>query len=193
MEGGHALADIVFGRVNPSGRLPFSMPRRPEDLPFFDRDALAIRYDLWHGYTKLEREAIEPAYPFGFGLGYSSFEFEDLRVRLDAKEETLRVEISVVNRGKRPGDAVVQVYAGPKRRTLEHPARRLCAFGRVALEAGEERRTNLEVKLRDLAYYDVEARCWRLEGDQNIFVGASSAAADLLVENISPAPTTWPV
>ena len=81
MEGGAALADVVFGRVNPSGHLPFSIPTRAEDLPFFDRQATSITYDLWHGYTRFEREGLEPAFEFGFGLGYSRFEFSAASAR----------------------------------------------------------------------------------------------------------------
>jgi beta-glucosidase len=64
-EGGHGLADVLLGHVNPSGKLPFTVPRSLDDLPFFDKDATAITYDLWHGYRKLERDGAEPAFPFG--------------------------------------------------------------------------------------------------------------------------------
>ena len=76
MEGGHALADVLLGRVNPSGRLPCAFPARAEDLPFFDRDATAITYDRWHGYRKLEREGVAAAFPFGFGLSYTSLHLQ---------------------------------------------------------------------------------------------------------------------
>ena len=193
MEGGHALADIVFGRVSPSGRLPFSMPSRPEDLPFFDREAFSIRYDLWHGYTWMEHEKIEPAYPFGFGLTYSKIHFEDLRVEAAASDEALEVSVDITNAGTRRCDAVAQVYAGPEKRTPDHPIKRLCAFARVTLEPGQTRRAQLEVQLRDLAYYDVESRCWRLEGAQRIFAGGSSASPDLLETSISRPALSWSV
>ena len=191
MQGGHALADVVFGRVNPSGRLPFSMPKSAQDLPFFNRDAFTIHYDLWHGYTKLDHEGIEPAYPFGFGLSYTDIVFERSRVELDQGTRSVRVEVSVRNTGMREGTAVVQVYAGPDPVSADHPVKRLCGFTRVPLASGETRRVALEVALRDLAFYDVAARCWRLEGDQRIFVGSSSAEVDLLVETVSLSPKTW--
>ena len=78
MEGGHALADVLLGRVNPSGKLSFVIPKRAEDLPFFDRDATEIEYDLWHGYRKLERDGHTPAFPFGFGLSYTSYRYANL-------------------------------------------------------------------------------------------------------------------
>jgi beta-glucosidase len=70
-EGGHAFADVLLGRVNPSGKLPFVVPRGAGDLPFFDMDATSITYDLWHPHRKLERDGPTPEYPFGFGLGYT--------------------------------------------------------------------------------------------------------------------------
>ncbi len=83
MEGGHALADILFGRVNPSGRLPCTFPVSPDDLPVFDRDATAITYDLWHGYRKLDRDGTAAAFPFGFGLSYTRFNYADLRLEAE--------------------------------------------------------------------------------------------------------------
>ena len=80
MEGGHAFADILLGKVNPSGRLPCVFAAKPEDLPYFDMNAKAITYDLWHGYRKLERDGNAPAFPFGFGLSYTTFEFKNLRL-----------------------------------------------------------------------------------------------------------------
>ncbi len=64
-EGGHSFADVLLGHVNPSGKLPYVVPKRAEDLPFFDKDATQITYDLWHGYRKLERDKATPAFPFG--------------------------------------------------------------------------------------------------------------------------------
>src|SRR5690242_8039869 len=80
MEGGHALADVLLGRVGPSGKLPCTFPRRAEDLPFFDRGARAITYDLWHGYRKLERDGADAAFPFGFGLSYTTFRLGGLHI-----------------------------------------------------------------------------------------------------------------
>ena len=75
MEGGHALADVLLGKVKPVGKLPCTFAKRAEDLPFYDKDATAITYDLWHGYRKLERDGVEPAFPFGFGLSYTTFAY----------------------------------------------------------------------------------------------------------------------
>jgi beta-glucosidase len=193
MEGGHALADIVFGGVNPSGRLPFSMPRHPEDLPFFDRDAFSITYDLWHGYTKLERDGTDPAFPFGFGLAYTEFGYANPEVAVERAGEALRVWADVSNQGMREGTTVLQIYAGPNPPCTEHPAKRLCGFTRVRLEPGEARRVAIEVPLRNLAFYDAAAGCWRVEAGQSIFVGGSSANEDLVVVEVDIEPREWPV
>ena len=101
MEGGHALADVLTGATNPSGRLPCTFPARAEDLPFFDRNATKITYDLWHGYRKLERDGATPAFPFGFGLSYTTFDYAGLklaRTELDASG-TLEATVEVTNAG----------------------------------------------------------------------------------------------
>ena len=99
MAGGHALADVLFGRVNPSGHLPFTIPRRVEDLPFFDLDAKAITYDRWHGYTKLEHDEVTPAWPFGFGLSYTRFEIAVPLIGVDDATRRMRVDVDVTNTG----------------------------------------------------------------------------------------------
>lgn len=176
MAGGTALADVLLGRVNPSGHLPFSIPAAASDLPFFDRDAEAIRYDLWHGYTKLERDGIRPAFPFGMGLSYTPFGFANPTARL-AGDDVVCVEFDVSNEGAREGTAVAQVYAGRETPAPDHPHKRLCGFQRVVLTAGETRRVSIDVLLKDLAYFDVDARCWRLEREPwRMAVGGSSAS-----------------
>ena len=194
MQGGAALANILLGRVNPSGRLPFTIPVRAEDLPFFDREAREIPYDLWHGYTRLEHAGTAPAYPFGFGLGYSEFAYSQPSVRFDAALESLRVDVQVRNTGARPGETVVQVYAGLERQDPQQPRKRLCGFDRVALEAGASARVSLTVALRELASFDVEARYWRVPGEAwRIWAGSSSDASDLKSATLPLPETRWSV
>jgi beta-glucosidase len=191
MEGGRALADVLLGAVNPSGRLPFHVPKRAEDLPFFDRDAREIEYDSWHGLARFDRDGVTPAFPFGFGLSYSRFEFAHPDAALEGDAE-LRVEVDVANRGAREGALVVQVYAGPVDAPADTPPRRLCAFARETRVAGEARRVTLTIRLRDLADFDETARCWRLRaGDWRIQVGGSSAPADLLETRVSLPERSW--
>lgn len=108
MEGGHGLADVLLGRVDASGRLPFSVPTDEAHLPAFDATATAVTYDRWHGWWHLEREGHRPAYPFGFGLSYTTFELGPATVTASAGE--IRVTTTVRNTGARRGSDVVGLY-----------------------------------------------------------------------------------
>ena len=179
MEGGTALARVLLGEVAPSGRLPFTVPRRAEDLPHFDRDADSIRYDLWHGYTKLERDGTEPAWAFGFGLSYTRFALAAPEVEVDAESDRLRVRVEVTNEGERAADTVVQVYAGFAEPDPAHPRKRLCGFARASLSPGETEPVTIAVPLRDLAWFDTDAGEWTLgEAAWRVFVGQSSAIGE---------------
>ena len=114
MEGGHALADVVTGAHNPSGRLPFSVPTAAEHLPFFDRDATTITYDRFHGQRLLDKLGVRAAFPHGFGLSYTTFELRHVELAgRDSGGATLRVEVA--NTGPRDGIHVVQVYGSASR------------------------------------------------------------------------------
>ena len=181
-EGGRALARILFGEANPSGKLPFTVPVDPQDLPFFDRDADEIEYDYCHGYTLFDRTGARPAYPFGFGLSFTSFSYGALRlseaeVRVDGE---VTASIDVTNAGSRPGAEVVQLYVGYVGSAVERHVKDLKGFARVYLEPGETQTVRIPVPVRSLAYYDVESRRWVVEPIvYKVFVGPSSAPADL--------------
>ena len=165
MEGGHALADMLTGAVNPSGKLPITFPARAEDLPYFDRHATKITYDLWHGYRKLERDGAAPAFPFGFGLSYTTFDYSGLklaRTEVDASG-ALEATIKITNAGAVPGEEVVQLYVGTEGSRVERPRKELKAFARVALEPGETRTVRLSVSAADLAYFDAATSGWVVE------------------------------
>lgn len=164
MEGGHAFADILLGKVNPSGKLPCVFAVRPEDLPDYDMNAKAITYDLWHGYRKLERDGATPAFPFGFGLSYTTFEFAHLRlsdVSLGAAD-TLTASLEVTNHGPVAGDTVVQIYVAVPNSRVERAPKELKAFRRVGLKAGETKTVQVDIAVKDLAYYDEQAG-WMVE------------------------------
>jgi beta-glucosidase len=176
MEGGRALADVLTGAVNPSGRLPCSFAARPEDLPFYDRDATAIVYDLWHGYRKLDRDGAEPAFPFGFGLSYTTFALRDLRLgRAElVADDTLTATVTVANTGDVAGDDVVQLYVETRGSAVERAPRELKAFARVTLAPGETKDVQLDVPVADLAYYDPAAG-WAVEPIEYVAVAARHA------------------
>jgi beta-glucosidase len=164
MEGGHAFADILLGKVNPSGKLPCVFAARPEDLPDYDMNAKAITYDLWHGYRKLERDGAAPAFPFGFGLSYTTFEFANLRLSAASlgSDDTLTAILDVTNSGPVAGDTVVQAYVSVPASRVERAPKELKAFQRVGLKAGETKTVQLDVPVKEFAYYDEQAG-WTVE------------------------------
>ena len=166
-EGGHALADILLGKVNPSGRLPCTFAASAGHLPYFDRDATAITYDLWHGYRKLLRDGNEPAFPFGFGLSYTHFAHADLELAADtlAPDDTLEATVNVTNTGRVAGDDVVQLYIAIHGSAVERAPRELKAFARVHLAPGETRQVRLTVPVAELAWFD-EGRGWVIESTE---------------------------
>ena len=180
MEGGHALADVLLGRVDATGRLPFSVPTDADHLPPFERDAEVATYDGWHGYWRLARDRHAPAFPFGFGLSYTSWEIGPTTV--DDDGSTLTVTAQLINTGNRAGADVVQVYAGRKADTTR-PARRLVAFRRVELDPGQRADVTLEVPWDRLRVWDGG---WKLApGTYTVEVGRHSAdvlSVDLTVD-----------
>jgi beta-glucosidase len=179
MEGGTALARLLFGEVSPSGKLPFTVARSPDDYPFFDKDADSIEYGPYHGYTLLEREDIEPRFAFGHGLSYARFGYRALSVRRAA--QAIELSVAVRNDGSVAATEVVQAYVGFPGRDAERPRKLLRAFARVELAPGETRVVRLSIPLDDLRWYDPHTRGWRLEaGDHVVSVGGSSRDAELL-------------
>jgi beta-glucosidase len=177
MEGGHALANILLGRVNPSGKLPLVIPHRAEDLPWFDKHATEIEYDLWHGYRKLERDGSTPAFPFGFGLSYTSYRYANLTLDQNqvGPSETLRVSLDVSNTGARAGEEVVQLYVSAIGSAVERAPKELRAFTRVALQPGETKIVQLSLPISRLAYYDeIQASLVVEPIEYELFVGAHS-------------------
>ncbi|MEU6426843.1 glycoside hydrolase family 3 C-terminal domain-containing protein [Microbispora sp. NPDC046973] len=186
--GGSAVADLLFGVVNPSGRLAESIPVRLKDTPSylnFPGEAGHVRYGegVMVGYRYYETVELPVRYPFGHGLSYTTFAIDDLRVARTGGD-TATVTVRVTNTGDRPGKHVVQVYvatvAGPVRR----PARELRAFTKVALAPGESRTVALPLDRRAFAYYDVPLGRWVVPaGDYTIQIGenASSVVAEATI------------
>jgi beta-glucosidase len=173
MEGGHAFADILLGKVNPSGKLPCVFAARAEDLPDYDMNAKAITYDLWHGYRKLERDGAEPAFPFGFGLSYTTFRIANLHLEKASLEQNdaLAAMVEVSNTGSVAGDTVVQCYVAVPSSKVERAPKELKAFQRITLQPGETKTMRLEIPAADLAYYDEQAG-WTVETGQYTLIAA---------------------
>ena len=183
MEGGHALADILFGKVNPSARLPCSFPRSESQLPPFDNRAKALEYGYFHGYRLMDKEGHKPAFPFGFGLSYTTFAFNDLRIDKEevGSKGTLRIHVDVTNTGHVAGEEVVQIYVGCESPSVPRPLKELKGFSKVHLDPGQTRRVDFSIGVRQLAYYDTKSKSWIVElGNYRVHVGPSSRREDLL-------------
>ncbi|MBC7505821.1 MAG: glycoside hydrolase family 3 C-terminal domain-containing protein [Sandarakinorhabdus sp.] len=175
MEGGTALARLLFGDVSPSGRLPFTVASDPADYPDFDRDADAINYGYLHGYTLFDAQQREPRYPFGHGLSYTRFGYRALKVR--RLPNYIMVSVAVTNSGGVAGCEVVQCYVGFPGAVRPRPHRSLKAFVRADLAPGETRIVEMRIPIEALRYRDAATHTWALEpGQYKISVGSSSRA-----------------
>ncbi len=176
MEGGHALADVLTGVKNPSGRLPFSIPTSTEHLPSFDRHATAITYDRFHGQRLLDKLGVAPAYPHGFGLSYTTFTINDVKVS-EVAEGGASVKATVTNTGKRDGHHVVQVYG--RRASGPHAGELwLTGFAVVKVPAGKTVPVEVEVSFTPLALWDKKARKRILPEASNVVLEVGSFAHD---------------
>ncbi|MGY1840585.1 MULTISPECIES: glycoside hydrolase family 3 C-terminal domain-containing protein [unclassified Modestobacter] len=180
--GGTAVADLLFGRVNPSGRLAETIPLRLEDSSAhlnFPGEFGVVRYGegVFVGYRGYDASAQQVSYPFGHGLSYTTFGWSDLAVTVHGAdaEHPVTVAVTVTNTGDRPGKEVVQVYVGDPVSQVVRPVRELKAFTKVDLAPGASQRVELALTRRDLSYWHPVLRDWVLEGGEfDIAVGASS-------------------
>ena len=172
MEGGTALAKLLFGEVSPSGKLPFTVAKSADDYPFFDKDADSITYDLWHGYTLLDRDGKTPRYAFGLGLSYAEFGYGALDMQVSGDQ--IRVQVSVTNSGPVAADEVVQVYVSFPGLEAERQPKLLKGFQRVRVEAGATVAVHIAIPLETLKWRDPVTHGWRLEpGEYGVHVGGS--------------------
>lgn len=173
MEGGHALADLLLGAANPSGRLPFAVPAAESDLPLFDLEASEFTYDALHGQWLLDRRSVRAQYPFGFGLTYTHF--DHVGVAAELGEESVEVRATTFNAGVRDGADVVQVYVTPPDPGSDRARRRLGGFARVEVGAGEAAEVTVVISLRSIAWRDVNTHSWYLPAGAYRFEVAHNA------------------
>lgn len=185
-ESGHAIADVLAGDVNPSGKLPVSFYERLEDCgahsfgtQAYPGDGKDVEYleDILVGYRWLDAKGIQAKYPFGYGLSYSTFQIG--KAGLDKKQyaetETIRITVPVTNCGPVSGKEVVQVYVGKKHSDLLRAPKELKAFEKVYLRSGESSEVSLDIPVERLAYWDESTSQWRIEkGVYQLYVGNSS-------------------
>lgn len=174
---GRALADVLFGDVNPAGRLTMTWPKSVEQLPAM------LDYDIRHGRTYMYLKE-EPLYPFGYGLSYSTFNYHGLRLdqALMPADGVVTVSVDVTNTSDRAGDEVVQLYVTHLNSQVERPRQELKGFSRIHLEPGEIRTVTLPLCGADLAYWSSTEQRWIVESDTiEIRIGPSSAKVELSV------------
>jgi beta-glucosidase len=181
MEGGTALAEIIFGMINPSGKLPVSFPKKLEDVPAhklgtYPHDQSKNLYyfdDIYVGYRYYDSYNVEPAFPFGFGLSYTSFKYENLKLQRDGKK--LKLSFTITNQGRRDGADVAQVYIHQDSPSLPRPEKELKAFEKVFLKAGAQKQVSIQLDETAFSYFDNRVNQWVMEpGVYNIMVGNSS-------------------
>jgi beta-glucosidase len=172
-EGGHAIANVLFGVVNPSGRLPVSFPTSMDQLMPWDVTALSVDHDLLHGYRYLDHHGYEPSFEFGFGLSYTTFALSALEMKRNGAGFVISVQVT--NTGARAGAVVAQLYVGAAESRVIRVKNELKGFGRVPLAVNEAAVLEFELCDADLRYFDADADDWRLESCIYRFsVGTSS-------------------
>jgi len=175
--GGHAVADLLFGDANPSGKLPMTFPTSLAQLPPFDNQSLEVTYGYFHGYRYVDHNGEMPQFPFGFGLSYTTFSIDNLRASQTQASagDVVRFSVDVRNTGSVAGAEVVQLYVSYPNSAVERAERELKGFAKVALEPGETQTVEISVPVNDLAYYDTTESGWALEGlAYEMHIGTSS-------------------
>lgn len=179
---GGAIADLLFGDANPSGKLAETFPKKLSDNPSYlnfpgEGDRVEYREGIFVGYRYYDKKNIEPLFPFGYGLSYTTFEYSDLNISkkeiLDT--ETVTVSVKVKNTGDMAGKEVVQLYVRDVESSVIRPEKELKGFEKLELKAGEEKTVTFELDKRAFAYYNVDIKDWYVEtGEFEILIGKSS-------------------
>jgi beta-glucosidase len=181
-EGGNALAEIIFGDVNPSGKLPLTFLKRWEDSPVFktypgSRDVANYDEGIYVGYRHFDKYGIEPLFPFGFGLSYTTFEYSNISVDKKTMHpgDQLLASVTIRNSGKTEGEEVAQLYISDLKSSVDREVKALKGFKRVHLKPGESVRVSFKIGKADLSYYDEKSKSFVAgPGMFEVLVGSSS-------------------
>ncbi|SHH18315.1 glycoside hydrolase family 3 C-terminal domain-containing protein [Flavobacterium johnsoniae] len=182
-EGGNALADVLLGKINPSGKLPWTMPKKLIDSPAHATNSFpgdkAVNYaeGILVGYRWFDTKNVAPLYPFGFGLSYTTFTIENAKADKAeyALNETISVSVDVKNTGKVDGKEVVQLYTSKSDSKITRAAKELKGFKKVLVKSGDSNTVMIEVPVKELAYYDATVKKWIVEpGKYTLKIGNSS-------------------
>jgi beta-glucosidase len=202
MEGGSALADILFGDITPSGKLPLTFPKKLSDSPAHASERTfpgifieshepdpnhpnhkwkdrKVYYEegIYIGYRHFDTKKVEPLFPFGFGLSYTTFKLENLKMnkKTITMDDKLVATLDITNTGKRNGAEVVQLYIQDVQCSLERPIKELKGFQKVALKPGEKKTISLDITNKDLQFYNDKSHQWMAEkGKFRLLIGTSS-------------------
>jgi len=189
MEGGYAMAEVLFGDINPSGKLPVTYPKKLEDSPahsigeFPGNTSVEYKEGIFVGYRHFDKEKIEPLFCFGHGLSYTTFEYSDLKVATNGSGEQIKVNVSfyLKNTGEIDGAEVAEVYLSDLVSSLPRPIKELKAFKKIKLKAGESKKVEIEMDKTSLAFYSDIEKLWIYEaGMFEVLVGSSSRDIRLL-------------
>ncbi|HZY37861.1 MAG TPA: glycoside hydrolase family 3 C-terminal domain-containing protein [Mucilaginibacter sp.] len=183
-ENGNALADVLLGKINPSGKLPFTFPASLKDSPAIALDAYPgkdlheeYKEGILVGYRWFDTKKIAPLYCFGYGLSYTTFKYSGLTIgkKMFKPTETITVTLKVSNTGKYAGKETVQLYIGKTDARIQRAEKELKAFKKISVPVGKTAAVTFTIPIKDLAYYDVDTHKWRVEsGEYKLMAGASS-------------------
>lgn len=183
-QAGNSIADVLFGAVNPSGKLPFTFPVRIEDSPAHALGAYTCGKDVHYkesiyvGYRWFDTKGIRPLFAFGHGLSYTEFEYGEVNVSSKVSANgVLKASVKVKNIGSRDGKEIVQLYVGEENPLLERPTKELKAFEKVSLAPGETKTVKFEIPVSDLAYFNADTHSWVLDSGHK-FTAYFAAASD---------------
>ncbi|QPC84576.1 glycoside hydrolase family 3 C-terminal domain-containing protein [Phototrophicus methaneseepsis] len=173
-EGGPAVADVLFGDVNPSGKLPVTFPQAVGQVPIFYGHRPSGGRSMWK--VNYVETSSKPLYPFGYGLSYTTFAYDNLRIQAEdaTAQGSVRVQVDVTNTGDRTGDEIVQLYTHTTRASVTRPIKELKGFKRVTLQPGETRTVTFEIAVKQFAYYGMDMRYVVTPGEVEVMVGASA-------------------
>jgi beta-glucosidase len=184
MEAGRAIANIIFGDINPSGKLPITFPKKLSDSPahaskrtFPGNDKVYYDEGIFVGYRHFDAKKIEPLFPFGYGLSYTTFIYENLKINKSkvSGNEKIIVTVDIKNSGKREGAEVIQLYIQDVQSSIIRPPKELKAIKKISLKPGEKSTIKFELNREAFSFYDEKSKSWITEnGEFNLMIGSSS-------------------
>jgi beta-glucosidase len=190
--GAGGIADVLFGKVNPSGKLAETFPMRLEDTPAFfnfpgEQGDVLYGERIFVGYRYYDERKIKPLFPFGYGLSFTTFEYSDLIVssKNTTDEDGLTVSLNVKNTGDVKGKEIVQLYVSDSKSTLQRPEKELKKFTKIELNPGEEKTVTFKLESRDFSYFDAKRNMWIAESGEYLIAAAASSRDIRLSETVN--------